>query len=110
MTSSIRVSGALFFAVLLSILPLSASPQQGHPPPAVPVEPIGAIIKAFKTHNIVALSDAHGNEQNHAFRLSLGLGLLGASFLGLRPGWQSAPDRRDPSPHQVRWVTVDSTL
>ena len=35
------------------------------------MEPIGAIIEAFKTHNIVALSDAHGNEQNHAFRLLL---------------------------------------
>ena len=36
-----------------------------------PVEPIGAILDAFKTHSLVAMSDAHGNEQNHAFRLTL---------------------------------------
>jgi non-heme chloroperoxidase len=30
--------------------------------------------------------------------------------LALRPGWQSAPDWRDPSPHQVRWITVDSSV
>src|SRR5688572_32753379 len=28
----------------------------------------------------------------------------------MRPGWQSAPDWRDPSPHQVRWITVDSPV
>jgi non-heme chloroperoxidase len=30
--------------------------------------------------------------------------------LGLRPDWQSAPDWRDPSPHQVRWITVGSSV
>lgn len=39
--------------------------------PVVPVEPIGAILDAFATHPIVALCDAHGNEQAHAFLLSL---------------------------------------
>lgn len=40
--------------------------------PAVPVEPVIAILNAFETHNVVALDEgAHGNEQSHAFRLAL---------------------------------------
>jgi hypothetical protein len=39
--------------------------------PAVPVEAIGGILDAFRSHQIVALSDAHGNEQAHAFLVSL---------------------------------------
>lgn len=40
--------------------------------PATPVEPIAAIINAFGTHRIVALSEGeHGNEQGHTFRLAL---------------------------------------
>jgi pimeloyl-ACP methyl ester carboxylesterase len=38
-----------------------------------------------------------------------GLGVLGASVLGLGLGSQSTP-WRDPSPHQVRWITVDSSV
>ena len=38
---------------------------------AVPVEPIAAIVDAFRSHRIVALGDNHGNEQGHRFRLSL---------------------------------------
>ena len=37
----------------------------------MPVEPIAAILNAFQSHSLVAMSDAHGNEQNHAFRLAL---------------------------------------
>jgi hypothetical protein len=37
----------------------------------VPVEPIAAILDAFRSHDVVALPDAHGNEQRHAFLLSL---------------------------------------
>jgi hypothetical protein len=36
-----------------------------------PVEPIAAIVDAFRSHQIVALGDNHGNEQGHKFRLSL---------------------------------------
>ena len=36
-----------------------------------PVEPIAAVLEAFKTHSLVAMSDAHGNRQSHAFRLAL---------------------------------------
>jgi non-heme chloroperoxidase len=39
-----------------------------------------------------------------------GLCVLGTSVLALRPGAQSSGARRDPSPHQVRWVTVDSSV
>jgi hypothetical protein len=39
---------------------------------AVAVEPITAILEAFRTHQLVALSEGgHGNEQAHAFRLAL---------------------------------------
>lgn len=37
----------------------------------MPVEPITAILEAFKTYSLVAMSDAHGSEQNHEFRLAL---------------------------------------
>jgi erythromycin esterase-like protein len=53
-----------------------AVPTDGHqaasPKPAVPLDPIPAILDAFKTHQIVALGEgAHGNEQGNAFRLAL---------------------------------------
>jgi hypothetical protein len=34
---------------------------------AVPLEPIAAIVDAFRAHDLVALSDAHGNAQAQAF-------------------------------------------
>jgi hypothetical protein len=40
-------------------------------PPATPVEAIGGILEAFTSNQIVALTDAHGNEQAHRFLLSL---------------------------------------
>jgi pimeloyl-ACP methyl ester carboxylesterase len=40
----------------------------------------------------------------------IGLCVLGTFVLALRPGAQSSGARRDPSPHQVRWVTVDSAV
>jgi hypothetical protein len=46
--------------------------QPASPQPAVPVEAISAILDAFQSHPIVALGEGpHGNEQGHAFRLSL---------------------------------------
>jgi hypothetical protein len=49
----------------------TAAAQDASRRPAVPVEPIAAIVDAFQTHQVVALPDAHGNEQAHAFVLSL---------------------------------------
>jgi pimeloyl-ACP methyl ester carboxylesterase len=40
----------------------------------------------------------------------VGLGAMGVSSLGPRPDGQSATGWRDPSPHQVRWITVDSSV
>ncbi len=53
----------------LAVLLLGFSPAQAQD--AVPVEPIAAILDAFQSHSLVAMSDAHGNVQNHAFRLAL---------------------------------------
>jgi hypothetical protein len=40
--------------------------------PAAPIDPITGILDAFKTHEVVALSEGnHGNEQGHAFRMAL---------------------------------------
>src|SRR5262245_10363582 len=39
--------------------------------PATPVEPIGAIVEAVRTHPIVMLGHPHGNVQKYAFQLSL---------------------------------------
>lgn len=40
--------------------------------PATPVDPINAILEAFKVHNVVALCDGgHGCEQAYAFRVDL---------------------------------------
>ena len=65
--------GVLF--VLLSVVAAVAScGQQSAPPrPAVAIEPITAILDAFRSHSIVAMGDGttHGDEQSHAFRLAL---------------------------------------
>lgn len=63
-------------AVLAAIaaLPLFAlvtSGQEVRPRPAVPIEPVGAIVDAFRSHSLVALGDLHGNVQTSAVRLSL---------------------------------------
>ena len=61
--------------VLFSVVAAAPScAQQSAPPrPAVAIEPINAILDAFRSHSIVALSDGttHGDEQSHAFRLAL---------------------------------------
>jgi hypothetical protein len=48
-----------------------AAQQRATPRAAVPLEPIAAILQAFQTHQLVALSEPHGNEQAYAFRLAL---------------------------------------
>ena len=39
--------------------------------PAVPVDPASAIVEAFRDHRIVAIGDAHGDQQGEAFQLGL---------------------------------------
>ena len=54
---------------IVAVAPLAA--QNETPNRAAPIEPIAAIIDAFRTHTIVALGDAHGNEQARMFLRSL---------------------------------------
>src|SRR5678815_5224298 len=68
-TSAVR--GALLLAAFLAWPARSSAQNIPAFRPITPLEPIAAILDAFKTHDVVALSDAHGNLQNHAFRLSL---------------------------------------
>jgi hypothetical protein len=50
---------------------LLASPQDSSVPAPSPANPITAVLDAFRTHDIVTLSDPHGNVQVQAFLLSL---------------------------------------
>jgi len=67
-----RLTGVRLSA-MLSLFVLGVSAQEPTSTlPAVPLEPIAAIVDAFRSHDIVALDEGnHGNEQGHAFRLSL---------------------------------------
>lgn len=56
---------------LLAALGAGGAAAGQTPPPAVPIEPIAAILVAFERHAIVAIGDPHDNEQAHEFRLSL---------------------------------------
>jgi hypothetical protein len=58
--------------VLLLVARVSAGAAQGAPmQPPTPVDPNTAIVEAFRTHNVVTLTDPHGNAQVQAFLLSL---------------------------------------
>src|SRR5262245_5852665 len=61
-----------FSLVVIAFMAQGCSVQDDEMRPAVPIEPIGAITNAFKSHDIVALDEGdHGNEQGHVFRLAL---------------------------------------
>jgi hypothetical protein len=71
---------SVFSGVVLTATTLIAQPsvpstaaKETSSRPAVPVEPIAAMVEAFRTHSIVALGNLefYGNEQCHAFQLSL---------------------------------------
>ena len=61
--------------VVASMVALSMSGMAGQGatrPPAVRLDPVSAILDAFTTHEVVALSEGpHGNTAGHAFRLAL---------------------------------------
>jgi hypothetical protein len=60
----------LVVLVLASRVPAGA--EQGAPAqPATPVDPVAAIVEAFRTHDVVAFADPHGNAPVQAFLLSL---------------------------------------
>jgi hypothetical protein len=74
--SAMNVGPRLVLGLLLSLWACGGASrvaeQAASPVPAVPVEPVSAILDAFQTHPIVALGEGpHGNEQGHAFRLAL---------------------------------------
>lgn len=54
----------------LAFLCASSALTQG-PQPAVPVDPVSAILDAFTSHNVVALGEPHSIEQGHALRVAL---------------------------------------
>jgi len=58
------------FLILSFVVALSAR-QSGPPRPAAPVSATTGILDALRSHQLVALGDAHGNEQVHAVRLAL---------------------------------------
>jgi hypothetical protein len=58
-------------AVILAFSVSAAWAQTSAPVPPAPVEPMTAILDAFRTHDIVGLTDPHGNVQMQAFLLSL---------------------------------------
>ena len=67
MRNSVASLVALILATHLSIGAAQNPPVRS----LQPVDPITSIIEAFRTHDIVALSDPHGNVQVQAFLLSL---------------------------------------
>lgn len=60
-----------FTVLLLVARSLAGGTQNAPSQPATPEDPLNAIIEAFRSHNIVALTDPHGNLQVQAFLLSL---------------------------------------
>jgi hypothetical protein len=62
----------LLFLVSFTVAVSSLAAQSERSQPAVPVEPVTAIIDALQSHDVVALGEGnHGNDQGLAFRVSL---------------------------------------
>ena len=59
------------FVLLQVVLGSAGAAQNAEPHAATPVEPISAIVEAFRTHNVVTVTDPHGNVQIQTFLLSL---------------------------------------
>src|SRR4029453_4899174 len=57
--------------VLLLLCSRGAGTQNRSPRAAVPIDPIEAIAEAFSSYFLIGISDAHANNQLHAFLLSL---------------------------------------
>jgi hypothetical protein len=60
------------YLVALAILANGATVEGAQTKAATPLDPITAIIDAFRTHDVVALGEGrHNNDQGYAFRLAL---------------------------------------
>lgn len=57
--------------LMLLVIDPSGAGQAAPARVATPVEPVTAIVEAFRAHDLVALTDPHGNVQVQAFLLSL---------------------------------------
>lgn len=62
----------LVCCLLVAATAWSVGQAKARPRPATPLEPVTAVLDAFRSHSVVALGEgAHGNEQGAAFRLAL---------------------------------------
>jgi hypothetical protein len=59
------------FVLLQLVLGPAGAAQNAPAHAAIPVDPIAAVVDAFRTHEVVTLTDPHGNVQIQAFLLSL---------------------------------------
>ena len=62
-----------YVAAVIALLQMTRAPAAAvqHAISAAPVDPISAIIEAFRSHSLVTLTDPHGNVQVQTFLLSL---------------------------------------
>ena len=67
-----RAPGAFLTAVMCGLGAFGLR-ADGPAAPAVPLDAVSGVIAAFRSHSVVALGDGanHGDEESHAFRLSL---------------------------------------
>jgi hypothetical protein len=59
------------FVLLQLMLTSAGSAQKPQPHAATPVDPFAAVVDAFRTHDVIMLTDPHGNVQIQSFLLSL---------------------------------------
>jgi hypothetical protein len=63
-----------FARAVVAVASITVSPGAQEPrPPGItaPLDAVTTIVDAFRTHRVVALSEGHGEERGHAFRMSL---------------------------------------
>lgn len=61
-------------ALVCSLAVFTATPvltQPRAPRAAIPLEPVAAIVHAFRSYRVVAIGETHGNEQHHVFLRAL---------------------------------------
>jgi len=66
----LRIRGVVLMATIVMVLAGGLDAQTGRAP-ARPLDAKTAIFEAFRQHAVVAIGDAHGNQQGDAFRLAL---------------------------------------
>ena len=67
MTGSVSLSALAVILALGSFAPAQPQPSR----PAMPIEPISAIVQQFKSHTVVALGDNEASVQGSEFRIKL---------------------------------------